>query len=365
MAKDIFRTAVIGVIAGALMPIAAKGQCSEWVQRTPGMSPSARGNTGTAYHPSNGVVLFGGGCGTLVGDTWAWNGSSWSKLAQSGPSARSAHRMVYDAARNEIVLFGGNDGSYRNDMWRWSGSGWQEIPASGSWPSVRAHHGLAYDESRQVVVLFGGWDGGSYLGDTWEWDGSSWTKVSQSGPSAREGHAMAFHPSNGIVLFGGGAGSPDNETWAWNGTIWTKLTGAGNQPLPQRYWNAMAYAASLQRIVLFGGGDANTNMNDTWSWDGARWCVICANDSGQDPTPRFNHTMAFDPARGKTILFGGDITQPNCLADTWEFPVSAAPACIPTVSTWGLAVLALVLMIGGTSVLGRRRAAGRTPIETA
>ncbi len=339
----------------------ARGQCSEWDEKMPASKPPARGNTFTmAYHPTNGVVLFGGSAppgNTFLGDTWGWNGSSWTKLSQTGPSARAGHEMAYDAARGEVVLFGGHDGAYRDDTWVWNGTSWTEKTGLATKPGARSWHAMAYDESRQVVVLFGGWNGGSYLGDTWEWNGSSWTIVPQSGPSAREGHAMAFHPANGVVLFGGGAGTPNNETWAWNGAIWSKLTGAGNQPAPQRYFNTMAYDNFLQRIVLFGGGDAATILNDTWVWDGDHWCLVCPDSSLSSPDRRSRHAMGYDPVRHKTVVFGGYISVSDVLDDTWEFPVSAELACIPTLSEWGMMAMGLLTVTSGTIVVMRRRRA--------
>lgn len=318
MRTNRFLTVIVGIVAAASTPGTASGQCSEWAEKTPVTRPPARGNTFTmAYHPSNGLVLFGGS--SLLGDTWAWNGSSWTKLSQSGPSARGGHQMVYDAARGEIVLFGGHDGAYRDDTWVWNGTNWTEKTGLTTKPGPRAWHAMAYDETRQVVVLFGGSNttvGGIYLGDTWEWNGTSWTQPLVSGPSGREGHAMAFHPTNGVVLFGGGAGSPNNETWAWNGAAWTKLTGPGNQPSPERYWNAMAYDNLLRRIVLFGGGDATTILNDTYVWDGDHWCIICADSAIPSPDRRSRHAMGFDPVRHKTVIFGGYINVADALDDT-------------------------------------------------
>lgn len=357
MRTNALLTAVMSAIMVAATADLVRGQCSEWAEKTPASKPSVRGHAQMAYHPDNGVLLFGGvgpPGNTFLGDTWAWNGSSWIKLSQSGPSARGGHRIAYDAMRDEIVLFGGHDGAYRDDTWVWDGSNWTEKTGLTTKPGPRSWHGMAYDETRQVVVLFGGWNGGSYLGDTWEWNGATWTKVSQTGPSAREARALAFHPSNGIVLFGGGAGTPQNETWTWNGTVWTKLTGPGNQPTPDRYGSAMVYDALLQKIVLFGG-NSQPELNDTWAWDGERWCMICANSDGSALDRRFGHAMAFDAARGKTVMFGGYINVTDRLDDTWEFPVSGSPTCIPTLSEWGMIAMAGLLVLAGAGVVAKRR----------
>src|SRR5436309_145576 len=93
-------------------------------------------------------------------------------------SPRDRHAMAYDSARGRVVLFGG---SGLGDTWEWDGTSWTQRASSG--PPPRYKHAMAYDSARGRVVLFGG-DGaaGPYLADTWEWDGTAWTQRSPSGP---------------------------------------------------------------------------------------------------------------------------------------------------------------------------------------
>jgi len=55
------------------------------------------------------VVLFGGFLGTVFrfGDTWEWDGTTWSQPATTGPHARAYTTSVYSAAKHRTVLFGG------------------------------------------------------------------------------------------------------------------------------------------------------------------------------------------------------------------------------------------------------------------
>lgn len=343
----------------------AHAQCFDWTQRPTSAQPSARGHARMARNPTGGGILFGGtdAPGVIRDDTWIWDGTSWIEKTglASKPSARSGHTMAFDIARGEVVLFGGHDGSYRDDTWVWNGTSWTEKTGLATKPGPRSWHALAYDEDRQVVVLFGGWSGSAYLGDTWEWNGTSWAPRAVSGPSAREGHAIAYYPGNGIVLFGGGAGSPNNETWTWDGTSWTKKTPPGGQPTPQRYWNSMVYDSARQRDVLFGGGDLNLGYDDTWEWDGSRWHPMTSIDTGGRPSARHSPAMAFDTGRGKVVLFGGYVigSTTSWLSDTWEYPSGPSVTCIPTLSEWGLIAMGLLTLTAGTTVvMRRRRAAG-------
>lgn len=40
----------------------------------------------------------------LLGDTWVWDGSSWTSVETGGPSPRSDHAMAYDTVRGRTVL---------------------------------------------------------------------------------------------------------------------------------------------------------------------------------------------------------------------------------------------------------------------
>ena len=57
---------------------------------------------------------------------------------------------------------------------------------------------------------------------------------------------------------------------------WTKVADNAASP-PARFDTRMAYDEARERVVLFGGQaeDANyTYLNDTWEWDGAAWAQV-------------------------------------------------------------------------------------------
>jgi hypothetical protein len=92
--------------------------------------------------------------------------------------------------------------------------------------------------------------------------------------------------------------------------IWTQKEDIGPSP---RLAHAMAYEAARQRVVLFGGED---NPN-TWEWDGVAWTQVA--DMG--PPARWYFDMVYDDSRQRLVLFGG---QPHDnprsgLGDTWEW----------------------------------------------
>jgi hypothetical protein len=89
---------------------------------------------------------------------------------------------------------------------------------------------MAYDSDRHVVVLFGGQIGFNFgqgvLGDTWEYDGGSWTQVPITGPAPRTFVKMVYDSARQrMVLFGGYNGTTTvNDTWE----LVTTTTGIGN-----------------------------------------------------------------------------------------------------------------------------------------
>jgi hypothetical protein len=66
------------------------------------------------------IVLFGGSsppAPLFYGDTWEWDGHTWTLAARTGPPARFAHAMTFDGALGVTVLFGGPSGVAVAEMW--------------------------------------------------------------------------------------------------------------------------------------------------------------------------------------------------------------------------------------------------------
>lgn len=295
-------------------------------------SDSASPNPGTladhamAYDSLRGrVVLFGGTSvglppGQLIlGETWEWDGTTWKRMANTGPSPRYGHALAYDSRRQRVVLFGGQTsvgGSdrYLDDTWEWDGAAWNQVVNAG--PSARSNHAMVYDSARSRIVLYGGFDG-SAKSDTWERNGVVWTAINSStGPGVRFRHAMAYdHQNQRSVLFGGLVAHgvfTANDTWEWDGTGWMQVATTGPS---SRFGQAMAFDETCGKVILFGGLD-QISQRDTWAWNGATWFLVA--DSG--PPARRDHAMAYDSIRGTIVLFGGrQHLHFFRLSDTWEW----------------------------------------------
>ena len=210
-------------------------QGSAW--NTVGEHPSIRAaEPGFVYDTRRDrFIAFGGsaGRGTALGETWALSGTTWSKVDVPGPPARQAHAMVFDAKRNVVVVFGGmgtgapgQPPPLFGDTWEFDGTTWTQKQVTG--PAARNSAGATFDSKRGVVVLFGGSGPDGFFGDTWSWDGTAWRKLAATGPEARVMGYMAYDRNRDrVVLFGGRKGWPDgdlNDTWEWDGNSWRRVT---------------------------------------------------------------------------------------------------------------------------------------------
>lgn len=316
---------------GLLTPaLTCYSQSPTWTQKLPTTSPPARNAHAMVYDGAGGeIVLFGGegvNAFNRFADTWAWDGTNWTqKFPATSPSARALHAMAYDASRSQVVLFGGDDNAgpgSLSETWVWDGNNWtRKFPAVS--PPGRRFHAMAYDAARGKVVLFGGVDaGGNTLGDTWVWNGTTWIQMSPANsPPARSAEAMAYDEARSQVVVLGGSRAPLPplaDTWVWDGNNWMQKTPT-TSPSARAALGAMAYHSPSNRLVLFGGLALGTltsfgPLADTWVWDGNNWTQGTPTTS---PAKRSFHAISTDAARGEITLFGGlGSTSPN-LGDTW------------------------------------------------
>ncbi|MBK8097120.1 MAG: hypothetical protein IPK26_08435 [Planctomycetes bacterium] len=216
---------------------------SNWTNPQPPVSPPGRFDHAMAFDRVRAHVLVFGGRNLNVGygDTWAWNGSIWTPLATAGPSARSGHAMAYDVARDRMLLFGGltsgQGGTMVADTWEWNGSVWQQrLPAHA--PSARLYHAMVHDAARGRIVLAGGARSSAAQADSWEWDGSDWSRAGDVGGALAP--LVAWHDRLGRVvalnLVSAGTMLVSNDLWIGSPSvagIATSGTACGGARLPQ------------------------------------------------------------------------------------------------------------------------------------
>lgn len=353
----------------------------------PSCGPQARDSASMAYDAAaNSMVLFGGeSCSSstscsVLGDTWTFNGSAWTKVCDSngtptcGPAApapKDGASMAYDAATRSVVLYGGLNCTVSNtsacgpfgSTFTFNGSVWSQVCVTTSTaacgPGYRFYASMAYDAAHSNIVLFGGVSCDSSgncndSSDTWAFNGSAWTAVCGTsstpscGPQARDTASMAYDAAhNNIVLFGGenckssGASCTAlGDTWTFNGSTWTQQKLFSGPPALQGA--SMAYDAAARDVVMFGGTSCTASststcgvFGDTASWNGSTWATVCDINTTPacGPTGRAYAGMDYDATHNNLVLFGGvactsTTSTGSCsgASDTWILPGSAAAA---------------------------------------
>ena len=205
-----------------------------------------------------------------------------TQSAPVGPAARACFGGAYSEVHG-VLIFGGarSCGLAPLDdvnLWVWSGNGWRVASTVPAAIGPREDVLLVWDSRRRVLVLHGGRRGGEVLRDTWEWDGTTWgERKPATSPPPLEHAAAAFDPQRGrVVLFGGsqrGRPEPFDATWEWDGAVWHDRSAATPRPAA-RLGHGMAWSPALGGAVLYGGFNAQGQRRDLWLWNGATWRVV-------------------------------------------------------------------------------------------
>jgi hypothetical protein len=332
---------------------------TDWTQVAVPVAPWARSNHALAYDTARArTVMFGGQGPGATNDTWEFDGAVWTQVATpTSPPGRFRHGMAYDFARQRVVMFGGLAGFNPNlrDTWEYDGADWA-LRTPTQMPTPQWDTALAYDLVRQQTVLFGNGNlpGGAHLADTWTWDGADWTDHGK--PASRQLAAFADDTLRGrTVMHGGNNSVVLRDTWEHDGTRWHRIATATS---PALAGHALAFDPQRGRTVLFGGGVLFVTSDMTWEWDGANWIQ---RSPATSPPARMNHAMATDLARRRIVLFGGQTgvtTTLTNLNDTWEYdgttwqqvtPVSLSP--VPRMGTAMVfeSARSRILLFGGTN----------------
>lgn len=269
----------------------------------------------------NGVVYLFGGT-TIVGNymgtqtpyttaLFEWNGTAWTAsaggdfadlLILGDPTHGTVDRLsdiAWDPARKKLVMFGGATfgplspklGVYEYDP---SAKSWGKVCADGppcqdTMPDINGPPSAVYAFGKTILVHASG---------TYQWNATS--RVLEKFPATpdlkRAGSALAFDIArNRLVAYGDNSGASD--TWETDGTTWTKVSATG--PLAVKN-TSLTYDSTRKRVYLWA---ANQSTGGTYSWNGATWTAVTVDGAG--PVARANAAFAYDPPRGKFVLFGG------------------------------------------------------------
>ena len=247
---------------------------------------------------------------------------------------------------------------------------------------ARMSTGIAYDSKRDRIIVIGGHairvlPGGAQgveLEDAWEWDGR-WHEPSFQPPPPPQNNAFAFQLTyddkhDRTLFYKGNTGDYESgaELWASDGTTWTQIwqqaTSGGVSNGPNVVQTVTAYDPVHDQLVVHGGvtydGFSLVETSDTWLWHESTktWSKLTNTASGIDQT-RTAAAMAFDPKRGKIVMYGGLTNNSTVLNDLWELDgttwtsqsVTGGPAAgrFAASLAWNTSCQCLVLFGGGTN----------------
>ncbi len=152
-------------------------------------------------------------------------------------------------------------------------------------------------------------------------------------PPAR--HSQSFTSNGGITaatsrlyMFGGddANGSAIADLWAYSnagstGATWTYIPGgnidAGEAPYNRKF---AGWSCGAGTCVLMGGLSTRY-YSDTWIFDESTqtWSQMKCSRRVFCPSARTNQVMAYDPAHGVHVMFGGEVSDGTLSADTYTF----------------------------------------------
>ncbi|MFZ9886415.1 MAG: Kelch repeat-containing protein [Myxococcota bacterium] len=277
-----------------------------------------------------------------------------------GPPGEFQHSLAYDTWHGRLVRFGGRS-SGSAALWTMEPDWKLQVPVDAAGdgnPPLIAYPVLGFDEKRGVVVIFGGNDplGGGGYSDTWEFDGSEWRLITPFDPEG-DGNPgftrltrLVFMPNLGklVMPFGETSTGRSEDVWAYDGFSWELLVptdpeGDGNPK--RRSQPAVTYDNARERLVLFGGNvegnwvkqptgpDLFLPGNDTWEWDGASWELV--DDGTAGATRRVSATLAYDPERQVSVLFGGNTANSyaSMTGEVWEWNGTLWTQVFPNVAS--------------------------------
>jgi hypothetical protein len=242
------------------------------------------------------------------------------------PSARTSSKMVYDPIQHRMIMYGGETATDRGtriaydlqDTWFFGETRWvRDYPPHN--PGNRGGHGMIWDKARSRVVLFGGRDQKTEWNDTWQFINGDWSKIdTATAPPGRHLVGMAYDSRRDrIVMFGGvvtttnSAGVVTNtnltDTWEFDGTNWTQRQATG----PGVIAPELEYDAAHNQTIMVGVDDKFNALQYIWDPQAGNWNQVKPSNL---PTCVDQSSLMFNPDFSVVMLTGGTCTSAS--ADT-------------------------------------------------
>ncbi len=312
--------------------------------------PAARHGASFAYdEPRDELFLYGGAGVRYFSDIWSLPlapGSAWKETVPGGspPLRRIMHSMIHNPVEGHFVFFGGYYNNLMDDLallalrpvpW------WFQFAAQAPSPSPRIGHTATYDPVRHRMLLIGGYDG-TLHNDVWAYalpGNGAWTRLEPLGTPMpiRAQHAAVYDPvRDRVIVFGGDGATFLNDVWELKLGVtpeWNRITPTDLPPSGRRE-HTMVYDNARDRMVVFGGFDG-ARRNDLWALtlaDPPRWEQLFSATTA--PSPRTMHGAIYDRFRRRMVMFGGQMGSNSYSNELWELTDNVpTPALASLVST--------------------------------
>ncbi len=328
--------AVIGAGLGAYMGIRAVAG--------PGSAPAAgqppaRTDAAIAYDAADGtVVLFGGeGKSGSLGDTWTWNGTSWTQEhPATSPPALSGAQMTYDPVSHEVLLVGGDRlsegplagstctsvGSTGSGSSGSGGSGTKWIPPTNAQP---ADAPIPSGTLSTPLIATGCAFTDSQNSATWLWNGTDWAKAGGSTPAVSfGGWNLITDPASGRVLL------LSTEPWLAEPDL-PIAQPAIACPAPAPVTNGATAQPACPVFPIIA--------KQSYAWTGQAWKVMPAG-SNAALLDSLGSPVILDAVTGRLAVFSGEelipatpVACPTCTGGA-PVPIDNAACCTGSISYW-------------------------------
>ena len=147
----------------------------------------------------------------------------------------------------------------------------------------------------------------------------AWKRIDANGPVGLSSPTMAY-ANDSIYLFGGKHDDKtcSNDIWMYHGSRWILLE-ATNKP-PGRFGCTMDPFFNNEKLVIFGGQNGDTCLNDLYIFDTKtlNWEKI---EVENPPSPRAGHASA--AAENQLVIFGGRNNNNTYFNDLYEYDFSS------------------------------------------
>ena len=200
------------------------------------------------------------------------------------------------------------------------------VPSTSIAPLPRRDATAIYDAVNHTMIVFGGRTWGGPVNEVWSFnlDSLRWTNLSpppdSASPLPRFAHTAVFDPPTHKMFIWSGQGVAFfNDAWAFDLTLhrWEKLFPVSGIIPEARYGSVAVYDPRNRRLVMFAGFTNSGRYNDSQAYDIQTNGWIDLTPSGTKPAARCLHTAAYDAARHRMIMYGGQISGP--IDDIWAF----------------------------------------------